>query len=782
MNTFLIKNIYVHGLRNLTFHNIISETFFIKKKKFSNEDISNFIKLLYHTGNFDEIKIFRDKYDLIIKVKEKPIISNICIIGNKFIDYKLLKDSMYLHKIIIGKPLDCFSLLTFEKTLNDFYNKIGRYKTKIKFFITPLDNNKIDLKLMIIESDLINIKRVNILGNNNFSLKYLTYICGIKKYFLGFDLFYKNNYRKENFMIALQKLHDFYLNHGYICFKINSTQLNLSRNKKNIYITINIHEGKKYKISNIFINNDFENPYNLNNLISIKINEVYNFSKIMSIIVNIKKLLSRFGYINPFIDIKTKINHKNNTVKLYFNIDNGKRFYVEKISFSGNFVSRDSMLRSEIKQMENSLFNIDLINVGISNLKRTGYFKDINVCIKNLSSSTNRVNIVYKIQELNTGLFNIGAGYSHDGGVSFKFSLNKNNWLGVGDNISLSIVKNNLQNYGKLEFTSLHFIIDRINLSSNIIYNNSIPEENLNFSNYVKKSYLFNNILNFNLNNQNSFGLGLGYTYDNLLNIKPQVVVWRYLKSMGKKFNYLHKENLVSNDFIFNYNFIFDSLNKQVYPVFGSYNKLDTKITIPGSKNNYFQIVFDSYKYLPMDKYFEWILSNHIFLGYGHGIGKKEIPFYQNFYAGGIDTIRGFVFNDVGPKAVYYNPLLKNNNLNEYSFCRSNDIIGGNSIIITNTELILPNFFINNNYTKNIRYSLFLDSGIVLDTNWNNTNNFNLLGIPDYSNLYNIRVSSGISFKWISPIGPLTFSYAIPIKTSLMDKLEKFQFSMGKIW
>ncbi|MCR3754879.1 MAG: outer membrane protein assembly factor BamA [Candidatus Westeberhardia cardiocondylae] len=784
LSTPTIKNIYFQGLQHISIGEAILNASIKIGEKIDKKKISQIFQLLYSTKYFKTIKISYNTNTLFIDVKEYPIITKIAFIGNKEITNNTLQKHLNHQNIKIGKLLNENNLYKIKNNIKKLYYSIGKHNISIETVITHLPHNHIYIQWKINEGVWTKIKNIYFIGNQSFHYKKLISYFQKKSTYTLFPPKTYNIYDKKILIHNLKYLQSFYLNNGYINFKINNIKEKLTNNKEYISICINITEGKQYNISYIqlYYNNiPKQLSKTIKKTLQIKKNIPYHYISIKNIQKKLSELLSNYGYLSPQINTKLKINHIKNTINPHILVNLGNKFYVNKIFLQGNKNTKDSIILREIQQEEGKYVNMQLIHQGKKNLSYLGYFDTIAIKIQHIKNSNNLVNIFYQIQEKDMGIFRTGLGYDKKNKLNFQINIEKNNWLGIGNTIFWQGKQKKQQYYYELSLIHPYYKQKKniINFYNKIFCQKHINTKKTNSQKYNIQNYGTDIIWNFPINtHKHYFNAQLEYDHYNIQSPictdKNKIIYTKNTKKIQKHFilNNIYQD---TNDILLTLHWNYNNLDNNIFPKIGNDNHIIGKFLMPIETYNYNNIIFSSNNFVPIWKNMHWVLMEKIQLEYSKITHSKKIPFYN---CNNIETPHEIrcLYNLNKDENILF-PYTKHNNYYNKKIQNTHDI-KQNIWFTSNSELIIPTeLFLHKKYSNIIRFALFFDIQKIWNINWKNTiNKKNII----HNNT--VRISSGIDIKWISPFGPITFSYGYPIKKCLHDKIEKFQFSIGKTW
>ncbi len=777
---FVVQDIQIQGLQRVALGAALLRMPVRIGDTVDSQDVAQIIQALYASGNFEDIRVLRDGSALVVQVQERPTIASVSFSGNKAIKQEQLQQNLEASGIRVGEALDRTTLSNIEKGLEDFYYSVGKYNANVKAVVTPLPRNRADLKFVFNEGVSAKIQQINFIGNEVFSNEEL-----LSRFDLNVDLSWWNflsddKYQKQVLAADIEGLRTFYLDRGYLKFRVESTQVSISPDKKGVYITLNLNEGLPYTVKDVQFRGELiGKEQELRALIPFDMGDTYQGSSVTQLEEGVKRVLGEAGYAYPQVQTIPEFDDETQEVSLLVHVEAGKRMYVRDIRFIGNNTTRDEVLRREMRQMEGSWLNSRAIDTGKARLNRLGFFETVDVQTVRVPGSDDQVDLVYSVKEANSGSINFGVGYGTESGVSFTVGLTQDNFMGSGDRVSVSATTNDYQQNVTLEYRDPYWNIDGVSLGGRVFYNKFEASE-AGIVDYTNQSYGTGLTWGFPFDELNRFEFGVGYTHNKIGNLTPYLQVEQFLCNLGD----CNPDNLITDDFDINVAWTRNNLNRGYFPTAGNHQRAFAKMTVPGSDAQYFKLQYDVRQYIPLTKKHEFTLLLRGRLGYGNGYGKTDgkdnlYPFYENFYAGGFTTLRGFGSNSAGPKAVYRD-YSGSNNGNDTA---TDDSVGGNAIALASMELIVPTPFASDEARSQVRTSLFIDMASVWDTEFDYRSGGASYGnryYYDYSDPSKYRSSYGVALQWMSPMGPLVFSLAKPIKKYDGDNEEFFTFTIGR--
>jgi outer membrane protein insertion porin family len=782
---FLITDIRIIGLQRVSIGSIFTAIPVSVGDTMNKEKISDITRALFSTGQFNDIQIAKDGNALILSVLERPSVALIELEGNKALKSEDLLKGLEGAGISQGQVYKRSTLNGMKSELVRQYSSQGRYGAGVEVETTAMPRNTINLKIIIDEGESASIKKVNIIGNEIFSDDDLKQ---------GFELkegkwyaFLSNNdkYSREKLEGDIENLESYYLDRGYLKFSIESSQVSISKNKEDVFITLSLSEGVQYKINDVNVIGDM--PLNEDMYLPImesQKDQIYSQAQITQIEEYLVNLLGNEGYTFAEVTGNPEINEDDQTVALLFVVQPGNRTYARKIQFSGNYLTNDEVLRREMRQFEGAWASDNLIEASKVRLERLGFFKEVAVETIPVAGSEDQVDIEFSVEEESTSSVGGSIGYS-DFGMNLGLNLSDNNFLGSGNRFILGINKSIYQESYNVSFFDPYFTMDGVSRGYSLYFRETDYGE-FNVANYLTNSQGLGVQFGYPISDTQRIGLNLNFDNTDIdPGSLPSREISDFLASEGTIFDVLKAQAVWSRI----------TLNRGMFPTYGSSTDVMLQATIPGSDLTYYKTNIRQKFYRPIG------FANLVFgftgeLGYIDTYGDtKKTPFFENFYSGGPRSIRGFESNTLGPRVTpspCYNfnpeteecPLLIDSDFdgtpdtigqNPYLYQQARDPIGGNFLVEGSLQIIFKLPIIEDQ--RSMRSAFFLDFGNVFSTD-----------CQDYQiNCYEpsvdeLRYSIGVGVTWITGFGPMSFSFSQPFNDGPFDKTEEFQFTIGTVF
>lgn len=709
------------------------------------EDVTGgIIRALYKTGFFDDVRVERDGGVLVLWVRERPAIAEIKMTGNKDIETEALNNALADIGLKEGRVFNRSVLDRIEQELERQYFARGKYGVLIQSTVSPLERNRVAIHIEVIEGLTARIKQINLIGNQAFATKEL-----IKQFKLGptgWNSFYSKNdqYSKQKLAGDLESLRSFYLDRGYIEFDIKSTQVSISANKKEIYIAIVLAEGEPFKISDIKLAGEPSVPAaRLFPLIQLKRGDYFSRKATTESSERISSLLGDEGYAFANVNTVPEIDKLAHQVAVTFFVDSGKRVYVRRVNMKGNTRTRDEVLRREMRQLETAWFSSELVRKSRERLQRLGYFEDVSIETPAVPGSADQVDVDVTVKEKPAGNLAAGIGFSQSQGILLNASITQNNFLGTGKRVAMAFNTSSATRLYQLGYTNPYYTVDGISRGFNLSYKET------DFDELIGADYSANvgvAGMNFGLpiSDNSRAGLSFRYQYTDFT-AGYSDLAQQFVENNGNAFN----------DFFLSANYSNDTRDTAIFPTRGGLRTLFADVAVPGSDLQYYKVNYQEQRYVPLTSRFVFSLSGDI--AYGDGYGDTDyLPFFENYYAGGPRSIRGWVANSIGPREI-----------------STDDPVGGNLKLAGSVELFAP-APVGGEFEKTLRLGAFFDFGTVWmldDSEFLNSTGFDL---------DDLRYSTGMSVTWLSPVGALSISLAYPLNEKEGDETQVFQFGIGQ--
>ena len=741
-----ISDIKVEGLQRVDAGLVFNNLPFEINDPLESINFSKAISILYKTGQFKDISIEQEGSIIIVSVRERPLIFEINFSGTEMFQPEALKTALSQMNITSGLVFDESELAKAEKEIESQYLSQGKYTASVKAEVVPLTNNRVNINFVIDEGRISRIKEIKIIGNKSFSNEEIfdEMQSKVTNYMSWWNK--DDRYSKQVLTGDLEKIRSLYMDKGFLDFKIKSSIVSISKNRKNVYISMTVEEGKKYYVGKIFVTGNLPEKISLdevNKKILIKSKDIFSRNLVNESSKSISTYLGNFGYAFANVNAIPSIDKENLIVDFNFNIDQGKKVYVRRINIIGNDSTKDEVIRREMRQYEASWFSQEKIDLSKRRLNRTQFFESVNMETPTVSGSSDQVDVNIILKETNTGKFQIGAGVSSSDGIVGSLSLSQANFLGTGNRVSTEVSLGGVNKVWSLNYVDPYWTDDGVSRGFGVYYRDYDTKE-LNIGDYKSNSYGASIDFGIPLDEFKSFKFGsaIDFTELNLKSTSPQ----KYLDYCAD-LSGAGSTSCDANSLLFYSSWVDNTVDNPFFPTQGRKLSFSADITTPGLDLEYFKIMVKGEQFFPISSSVTTKIKGAI--GFGDSYGDGEFPFFKNFRAGGKNSIRGFKEGSVGHKTYDSN---------------SGDWVtyGGKKMVNFGVESFFPLPFVKK--SEAYRLSFFVEGGSSFE---------------DSINSNDIRYSTGLGALWLSPFGPLNISLALPLNEKDHDQTEKFQFGMG---
>jgi outer membrane protein insertion porin family len=737
---FVIRDIRVEGVQRTEAGTVFSYLPVKVGERIDDEKAAQAIKALYATGFYSDVRLEQEGDVLIVFVQERPAIAAIEIEGAKEFTKDNLKDGLKQAGIAEARIYDKSLVDRAEKEIKRQYTSRGFYSAKVVTTVTPLERNRVSLRFDIEEGEVTKIADINIIGAQAFTERQL-----LREFKLTtpgwFTWFTKDDqYSKQQLTADLEALRSYYLNRGYLEFNIESTQVSITPDREKIFITVVITEGPVYRLGDVKFSGELIVPESqLRQQMRVRPGDVFSRERIVETTKAIGDRLGNEGYSFANINPVPELDREKRIASFTFFVDPGRRVYVRRVNIVGNDKTQDEVIRRELRQLESSWYSLERIARSKERLQRTGYFSEVNIETPAVPGTSDQVDVNITVKERNTGTFNFGVGYSQSEKLTIQSSVTQANILGTGNLVALQINSSEVNKVYAFTYLNPYWTADGISRGFDF-FRRDVDTSSLSIAPY--RTYSTGAGVRF----------GVPVTEYDTVNIGATVERTRLAVTEGAPQRYLDfitEFGEKSNTLRLNSSFARDTRDSLTWPTKGWLNELGFEIGVPPGDLTYHRTTFQSQWFYTNERFLPWLtLMLNAEAGYAAGYKNKTLPFFKNFYAGGVGSVRAFETATLGPRDT------------------NGDVVGGNRRIVGNLELLFP---MPGYKEKNVRLAFFTDVG-------------NVWGADEKISLGDLRVSTGLAVSWDSPVGPLRFSFGTPVRKKEGDKIERFQFQLGKIF
>ncbi|MFC7369696.1 outer membrane protein assembly factor BamA [Vreelandella zhaodongensis] len=759
--SFDVSDIRVEGLQRVSAASVFNAFPVNANDRVSEQQLAAAARDLFATGLFEDVSLAREGDVLVIQVVERPTIARLNIEGNQQISNDDLRRGLRESGLSEGQVLQLSTLEEIQRELEGVYQSQGRYSARINVDVDPIDEGRVQVNININEGEVAKIRQINIVGNEAFDDDTLRGVFELHdRPGRFFGLFSSDSYSREALAGDIERLRSFYLDRGYAGFDVTSTQVSIGPDKSEIFITLNVDEGRQYKVGNIRFAGDLQiSEREAQELLTISSGDTFSRGKINESTEALRQRLGAEGFAFADVQGVPEMASDGETVDLVIAVDSGQRTYVRRIEFFGNTTTQDEVLRREMIQLEGAPASTDAIAQSRQRLERLGFFSEVEVDTRSVPGQPDLLDVTYNVEEQPSGSVSASVGFSQSAGVIYGVGLAQNNFLGTGNRVNVGAQKSDTFTSVNFAFTDPYWTLDGISRGYNLFYRETDYGDS-DISTFSTDAY--------------GAGINFGYPISELSRLNfgasiEDLTVKTYNDTASEILRYVDEQGEHAQSLKLNASWTRNNLNRGIMPTAGNYQRLSVETAAPGSDAEYYKLRARAQQLFPINDDHTWALKFSGNLGYADTLGSNDpFPFYENFYAGGLGSVRGFTSNTLGQRTTPTRDGGRDRTL------------GGNILVEGSAEVLFPLPFIENQ--RAFQTSLFLDAGNTFLSSCYDVQEADV-GRQQCSSgvdLSDLRYSIGIGLSWLTPVGPLTFSFAEPLNDESGDDTQFFQFSLGQ--
>jgi outer membrane protein insertion porin family len=735
---FTVRDIRVEGIQRTEAGTVFSYLPIKVGDTMDDQQAAAAIHALYATGFFKDVLLKADRGVLVVQVRERPSIASIDVNGVKDFPKDQLKDNMKYAGLAEARIFDKGALDKAIQELKRQYIARGKYGVSVTTTVTELERNRVSVVFNVVEGEVSKIKQINLVGNLAYPEEELLDLMKLSTpgWFSWFSS--SDQYSKQKLSADLETLRSFYMDNGYLEFNIDSTQVSITPDRKDIYITINFSEGGKFTVANVSVSGDTLVPKaEIEQLVQVRTGDTFSRQALTETSKKIGERLGQEGYAFANVNAIPEIDREKHQVSFDFMVDPGQRVYIRRINIAGNDKTRDEVIRREFRQVEGEWFDVEKIKKSKQRVDKLDFFSEVSIETPPAQGTTDQLDVNMSVKEKSTGNISVGAGYSSGEGFVLSGGVTQANLFGTGNHISTQVNTGKVNQVYSLSYTNPYYTDEGVSRGFDV-YKRNTDSQSTAVSQY--SSHTLGGGVRFGVpigeDTSISYGLAIERTELGLFDTSPARLT-DYVNAFGA-----NNTNLPGT-----IGWVRDTRDSAIYTTEGTVQRAFAEIALPAYDMRYYRLNYQHQLFYPVNSDITLLVNGEA--GVAGGYAGKQLPFFKNFYAGGPGSVRGYDANSLGPRDA------------------TDSVLGGPRRVVGGMELLMP--FPGMDKEKSVRLSGFIDAGAVY-------------GPGDLPGSAGLRYSAGGAFTWMSPVGPLKFSYAWPLNRQTVDKVQRFQFTLGSIF